>query len=189
MHPEWGIPQDMGTLRMREGEQQIRIHLLVKFTAVLQIGQIMYLLLKRLGLQTPEERSNYIGHMSTATLAELRVLLRVILELRAMCHVPPDTEATFMTHLPRDIPIPGPRTVAATARIICVHLTKSAVEDTAILLLCPLFPMAMKSQRQAYISVQMAQKSPGQALGGRSTSNKTSLDMHKILEIQKSRTE
>lgn len=161
MHPESAMVQGMGMLRMREGEQETQVPRLMKYTVELQIGQTMYLLLKPLVRQTQGERWSYIGLATKVNLAELRVFLRVILERKVMHRVLPDTEVMYKIHVLKDTLIPGPRIAAATARIICVPRTESTAEDTATLLLCLLYLMAMKSQEPAYLSMRMVQKSPG----------------------------
>jgi hypothetical protein len=133
------LVRDTGTQRMREGERLILIHHREKCIVVLRTGQTVYLLLKLLALQTQEERCSYIGHASQNAFAGSRVLHRTTRESRAIHHVLPDAEATYTIYVPRDTPIPGPKT-AIRAHTTSEPQTKSAVaayspDDTAILLL------------------------------------------------------
>jgi hypothetical protein len=135
MHLDMGMQR-----RKRKGEQVILIHRLEKYTAVLQIGQIVYLLLMSLALWTREESWSFIDRVSKTTLAESRVLHRATIGQRARCRNPLHADTIYTTYIPMGIAIPGPRT-AVTAPTIFTPRMKSTVvvylqEDAAILLLC-----------------------------------------------------
>jgi hypothetical protein len=188
------MDQDMDTQRMREGERLILIHRREKCTVVSRTGQTMYLLLKSLALQTRQERYNYIGPVSKTAFAGLKALHHTTLESRAIHRLLQDAEAIYTIYVAPCIANPEAKTAVKVLTTSGLR-TKSAVavyppEDTAIHLLYPLrllHTIAMRFRKPGYPSMRLEPKSPGRVHGDWNTSNKTSLIIQKIPEIQRSR--